>query len=450
MKIIDFKRVCCFILNNTKNNSFYFLKVFIKLIKTIFIITVFSSFFIIPFLQKFINHTLAQLIWYPSFFIFLCLLVVDLKKEEKTFQSPLYDFLSKWGFINIIPIMLSILVFNYYNIHRIWLWVIFFYFLIYVPLFFFAFHIFRTKGISKSDKFYTCSSLLCLKGIILYWLLDLFYLSVFNRWLLFTFIFGTLSVLIIFMNVISVFVNSADSVKPLIVVDFLFGIVVTVYLLYIIPNSNLQNIILTMTSALFGGLFTLMSVAWTIRDGEKKRQENLLRIESERKEEEERKKYIPYLRISNEAAILSVCCTALELLSNDFLNSINATSYVNLKIKNVNIKNISNFNIILKGVLINNKYYGFDHEIILEPSTCCVLKFDGGIESSFDKLSSFIVAGDILGNVYKIECEISRCAEPLFAIKDPQGNRTRYDSYYKFINFKLPFLLENDEIFLNT
>lgn len=59
----------------------------------------------------------------------------------------------------------------------------------------------------------------------------------------------------------------------------MIGIALTIYLIYITPTvNNLQSIVTTIIAAIYGGLLTLVGVAWTIRkqdeirrDDEKKR-----------------------------------------------------------------------------------------------------------------------------------------------------------------------------------
>ncbi len=55
--------------------------------------------------------------------------------------------------------------------------------------------------------------------------------------------------------------------------DFLFGIGLTIYLIYLIPNTltNLQTIVTAIVAAIYGGLLTLVGVAWTIRHSDKQK-----------------------------------------------------------------------------------------------------------------------------------------------------------------------------------
>ena len=61
--------------------------------------------------------------------------------------------------------------------------------------------------------------------------------------------------------------------------NFLWGVAITVYLIFLIPDASLQNIVLSITAAVYGGLLTLVGVAWTIKDNsEKIKQERKLSI----------------------------------------------------------------------------------------------------------------------------------------------------------------------------
>ena len=80
-------------------------------------------------------------------------------------------------------------------------------------------------------------------------------------------------------------------------VAVIIGVGLSVYLIYIIPNKDLQAIVIPIVSAVYGGLITLVGVAWTIKDTNDKRKEDLIRIESERKEEERIRKERLILRL---------------------------------------------------------------------------------------------------------------------------------------------------------
>lgn len=58
--------------------------------------------------------------------------------------------------------------------------------------------------------------------------------------------------------------------------DFIIGIGLTIYLIYIIPNKELQSIITPIVAAVYGGLLTLTGVSWTIKHNANEKQKEKL------------------------------------------------------------------------------------------------------------------------------------------------------------------------------
>ena len=115
-----------------------------------------------------------------------------------------------------------------------------------------------------------------IKYCLFYWLCDLFFMSFIIDNLVCKFIFGGLIMLIIFYNLSNVFVagkkNSLSHfAKWGMMQDFVLGVGLSIYLIYIIPNTtNLQNIIIPIVAGVYGGLLTLVGVAWAIRENEER------------------------------------------------------------------------------------------------------------------------------------------------------------------------------------
>lgn len=110
-----------------------------------------------------------------------------------------------------------------------------------------------------------------------YWLCDLFYMSCFIDNLICKYIFGGLILAIVFANLARAFSIPKD--KKLfdrfgLVQDFLVGIGLSIYLIYIIPNPDIQSIVIPIIAAVYGGLITLTGVAWTIKKTDKDRKED--------------------------------------------------------------------------------------------------------------------------------------------------------------------------------
>ena len=88
------------------------------------------------------------------------------------------------------------------------------------------------------------------------WILDIFYMCIFNQWLIAIWVFGSLILIINIIALINNFLSKVKILKKLIPIDVLITIGVTVYLIYIIPDAVLQNIITTIMAAFYGGLLT--------------------------------------------------------------------------------------------------------------------------------------------------------------------------------------------------
>lgn len=104
--------------------------------------------------------------------------------------------------------------------------------------------------------------------IVFYWLCNLFYMSCFINNLICKYIFGGFIMLDIFMNLARAFSYPKDKTSFMrwgLLQDFIVGVVLSIYLIYIIPNTEVKEIVIPIIAAIYGGLITLVGVAWTIR-----------------------------------------------------------------------------------------------------------------------------------------------------------------------------------------
>ena len=114
-----------------------------------------------------------------------------------------------------------------------------------------------------------------------YWLCDLFFMAFIIDSLACKYIFGILIMLIIFYNLSNAFVKQGKIARNILLKwgmmqDFIIGIGLSIYLIYIIPNYNLREIVSVIIAAVYGGLLTLIGVAWTIKHGMVQKQEDEL------------------------------------------------------------------------------------------------------------------------------------------------------------------------------
>ena len=112
--------------------------------------------------------------------------------------------------------------------------------------------------------------------IIQFWLYDLFYMAIFNGWLIWQFVFGVISIIIIFVNLAKAFANEVKVSRFMLAFELVLGLGLSIYLIYIIPNDSLRTIVTAVVAAVYGGLLTLAGVAWTIqRSNRLKREEEI-------------------------------------------------------------------------------------------------------------------------------------------------------------------------------
>lgn len=206
-------------------------------------------------------------------------------KEQSKFVQISYS----GGIWQLLFIIGGIFVINYYDMGYNWYWFAFTIIAVSVPI-----GCVTVKAWAESKNTYSTEQVKAAnvrlgKYIMFYWLLDLFYMACFNQWLVLQFVFGGLSILIVFYNLTVAFLSEIKTNRWLLLTDFILGIGLTVYLIYICPNNSLQEILIPTISAVYGGLLTLIGVAWTIKSNNKDRKADLERIENERKEEERKK-----------------------------------------------------------------------------------------------------------------------------------------------------------------
>ena len=175
-----------------------------------------------------------------------------------------------------------------------WQWLIFGLIFLAVPYGLYEIKKFATKRIKPTEEQNKIANqrfaILCL----FYWLCDCFYMTFIINNLTLKFILGGLIMIIIFYSLSKAFISGNSPLKIGLVQDFIVGIALTIYLIYIIPNESLQQIIIPIVAAVYGGLLTLVGVAWTIKESDR-----------DRKKEEE-KKAIPvftYNAVFNEPNI---------------------------------------------------------------------------------------------------------------------------------------------------
>ena len=410
--------------SKVKEKALKILKISSKVIIAIISIAALLAFVVVPFLHSKIKDVVAKFVWYPSCVLFVVSAVATVFKKPKTpSKYPIFDFLGNLGLVPIVVIFSSAFLINYCDTAYTWWWAIFVLVALFLPIFVFGMRIFLKKEKEYTEDQIKTSLKVCWKYVGFYWLMDLFYMAIFNYWtadeqsqtlwLTLQFVFGGLAMVYIFYNLARAFLSNAQKHWWGLLQDFLWGIGITVYLIFLIPDNALQTIVLSITAAVYGGLLTLVGVAWTIKDTNEKRKEDLIRVETERKEEE-RKKNIPYIRLAFNKDLPPLVANATMVNILDFENSeelsrLERNVFYQISIKDFIIKNLSNTNIILNGVIAYGKYFEFSRMEIIEPDACCLIKTTKNtmISVACPDQSIHLVVSDTLGHQYKTECHLT-------------------------------------------
>lgn len=378
------------------------MKLICKFLRRVILVLSVLAFFIIPFMNAWFDNFIAQCIWYPAFAVMVILLIREfVRKDESDSEETVLDHVGKWTWWTILFTFLSIFVIRYYDIMYIWLWVIFGAIAIYTFLFFQSLLSYNLKHRELTKEERQKISINVVKYILLYWLFDLTYMGIFNGWFWATIIFGTLAVTFVFYNLVLAFFNIVESLRVWLVLELLFGMGIAIYLIYIIPNETLQSIIVAIVAAVFGGMFTLIGVAWTFKKGDIDRKED------------ERKKNIPYMKVVHGIKQTSEVCAhiyrGLDLSNPKELEKVDGNTLYLITIQDCIMKNISESNIILQGMLFDNKRYDFTDPVILEKGEVCNIRTTDNHSIAVSNLESMLnlIVKDTMDNVYSIECKLN-------------------------------------------
>lgn len=162
-----------------------------------------------------------------------------------------------------------------------WHWFVFGLIAVVIPFAFIHFQLWCQKKLSFTEEQKKNANVVTVKYILYFWFLDCLYMVIFNQWILWIYVLGIITLIKIFYGLAVTFLGKKQKNTILdlsIVFDFLLGVGLTVYLIYLIPDkfANLQTIVTTIVAAVYGGLLTLVGVAWTIKHSDKQKREDEL------------------------------------------------------------------------------------------------------------------------------------------------------------------------------
>lgn len=171
----------------------------------------------------------------------------------------------------------------------------------------------------------------------------------------------------------------------LIIICILLLMGISYVISFLNPNVDGYQTFVTLFASFIGGGLTLIGVAWTIRREAKNRQEDFDKREQERKEEE-RKKAIPYLRVSeskNEYKSSFVVDIQVKQKKNGILQGTMYLFTINESI------------FIFKGAIIDGKLYEVGERLLSKENQILF------VYNKYEVESVEILGCDALGNYYK-------------------------------------------------
>lgn len=162
-----------------------------------------------------------------------------------------------------------------------WHWLVFGLFIILVFFTFIDINLILRSKQELSDIQKKNADKVTIKYILYFWLLDCLYMVIFNQWRVWIYILGIIVLIKVCYSLVRAFLGRRQKNAVLdicLIFDFILGIGLTIYLIYIIPSEfeNLQAIVTTIVAGVYGGVLTLVGVAWTIRHSEKQKHEDEL------------------------------------------------------------------------------------------------------------------------------------------------------------------------------
>lgn len=243
---------------------------------SLIIFVAFLGIVVLPFMDECFTKWTALIVWIVSGVIVVaCDIALTVKvrtrivsDKDLTGFGDLYDVFSSGGSTVLLPVFGTFLVTRYFQTSYNWWWgaaVILLVIAIVGPLK--MYQLVRIFTDYPKERMQQIKKAL-VKTLLFYIIVDVFYIAAFNGWNIAFFIFGIIALSIQLANVSTSFLKQNLKLKLFLAHDFIVAILLTIYLIYSIPNADLKEIVLAIVSAVYGGFIALVGVAWTIKDGQ--------------------------------------------------------------------------------------------------------------------------------------------------------------------------------------
>ena len=185
--------------------------------------------------------------------------------------------------------------------------------------------------------------------------------------------------------------------KISLVFDAIIALILSVYIVYIIEDTKLQNITLVLVSSFIGALVILLGTMKTI---------SYTKCENRK---EEIKSLKPYLLLGSEDKKIKVSDSIFNssILTNEIVSG---KGLIESIVRDANIKVSNQNDCIVIGLIINDKYYPYDKKTFLERGSSIRFNvLNGQLLDFVDEIDNIsIVCEDVLGNAYKYMLNLGR------------------------------------------
>lgn len=280
-----------------------------------------------------------------------------------------------------------------------WQWLIFALIIIAIPYGLYNINKFAIKGVKPTKEQESKANQRIFVLCLFYWLCDFFYMTFIINNLTWRFILGGLIMVIVFYNLSKAFISGNKVFSFGLIQDFIVGILLTVYLIYIIPNKELQGILIPIIAAVYGGLLTLVGVAWTIRKSDNDR----------RLEEEKKAKPLVFICNPKTTSIKTDELMVHELISEQAQGTLVSAieNEPHFLVGQIIISNTDYSHVVIRGFRINDDYHVYDYGQVLPKNKKAYLNSHFRFKYAETIEYFALLLQDMLGNLYEFEVNIS-------------------------------------------
>ena len=228
----------------------------------------------------------------------------------------------------------------------------------------------------------------CIKGFFKYSILGFFGVGIYLQIFVMEMILGIVFDILFFADVLRDFLNYEEKARVYLLFrafDFALAIFVTAFLIYEIPDSTFQTILLSLASSLLGGGCTLAGVFLTLKRADREKEKDRIYDSS------------PLL------ATMFLDSFLKETTTNSFCGRLKDTKggHLSFRFQRFFIKNSDHAYAILMGFYVNDhKFYLFETEKIFWKNEACSITIENELVLKENLTEFALLVEDVTGHCY--------------------------------------------------